>query len=170
MSLTAYGPAARLISRDLADFIASPVMMVVSTRDDRFRATVGRGSGALYDDATGIIDLFVSRAQWPDCLAGAAPGGKIAATFVRPTDYVCYQIKGVIEDVTAATAAEQARGQLYVERMLSAMAAIEVRRVHLSHSLCAKDLMRIGFHPADVFLQSPGPNAGTRLGPAGETA
>jgi hypothetical protein len=157
-----------LISSELADFISGPVMMVVSTRDQRFRATIGRGTGALYDEATGLIDLFVCRAQWPDVVENAAPGGKIAATFVRPTDYLCYQIKGVIEDITPATEAEAARGQLYVERMLTLMEALEVRRAQLSHSLCARDLMRIGFHPSDVFLQSPGPHAGERL--AGVTA
>ncbi len=152
--------ASTLISSELANFISGPVMMVTSTRDKRFRATIGRGTGAMYDEATGLIDIFVCRAQWPDVIENAVPGGKIAATFVRPTDYLCYQIKGVIEDITPATEAEAARGQLYVERMLALMEALEVRRAQF---LCARDLMRIGFHPSDVFLQSPGPHAGERL-------
>jgi len=152
-----------LINSELATFISGPVMMVASTRDHRFRATIGRGTGALYDEATGLIDIFVCRAQWPDVVENAATGGKIATTYVRPTDYLCYQIKGVIEDVTPATEAETARGQLYVERMLNVFETIEVQRTQLSHSLCAKDLVRIGFHPSDVFTQSPGPHAGKRM-------
>ena len=152
-----------LISSDLAAFIASPVMMVVAARDSRFRAVIGRGSGAAFDAPTGLIDFFVCRAQWPDIVAHLSPGARIATTYVRPTDYLSYQIKGIVEDVMPASEAEAARGQLYIERMLQVMETIEVRRTHLSHSLCAQDLVRIGFHPSDVFLQSPGPDAGTRL-------
>ena len=76
--------ASTLISSELANFISGPVMMVTSTRDHRFRATIGRGTGAMYDEATGLIDIFVCRAQWPDVIENAVPGGKIAATSCAP--------------------------------------------------------------------------------------
>lgn len=150
-----------VISPELAEFISSPVMMIASTRDNRFRATIGRGTGALYVD--GCVDFFVSAPQWTDLVANAAPGGKIATTYVRPTDYMCYQIKGEIVSVTPATEAETARGQLYIERVLRVFELLEVRRMVLSHSLCARDLVRVRFRPHDVFVQSPGPGAGVRL-------
>jgi hypothetical protein len=150
-----------VISPELAEFISSPVMMIASTRDDRFRATIGRGTGAQYSD--GCIDFFVSAPQWPDLVNHAAPSGKIATTYVRPTDYTCYQIKGEIVSVTPATDIETARGQLYIDRVLRVFELLEVRRMQLSHSLCARGLVRIRFRPRDVFKQSPGPGAGARL-------
>ncbi len=154
-----------LIAPFLADFISAPVMMVVSTRDSRFRATIGRGSGAVYDAPTGLIDFFVSKAQWPEVCEFAVPGGMIATTYVRPTDYLCYQIKGVIADMGPATDTELARAKLYVERVMAVMETINVKPAQLTHSLCVADLVRVGFHPSEVFTQTPGPGAGARISP-----
>lgn len=153
-----------MLGVDVAAFVESPVMMVVSTRDDAHRAYIARGSGARFDRQTGSIDVLICQSQWSDVARNAVKGAPIAVTFVRPNDYRTFQVKGPIQDVAPASAEEQRRGSAYVACMLDVMGALGVTRLQLSHTLTDADLIRIRFLPVDLFAQTPGPGAGARVG------
>jgi hypothetical protein len=148
---------------DVAAFLESPVMILVSTRNSAQRAFIARGSGARFDRRRGHIDVLLCRSQWSDVAGNAARGAPIAVTVVRPSDYRAFQVKGVIEEVVAASEEEHRRATAYVGRMLEVMAELGVTKVQLSHTLTDKDLVRISFLPTDLFVQTPGPQAGQRL-------
>jgi len=152
-----------MISADVAAFVESPVMILVSTRDSAHRAFIARGSGARFDRRRGQIDVLLCRGQWPDVAGNAVRGAPIAVTVVRPSDYRAFQVKGVIEEVASASEEEQRRATAYVARMLEIMAELGVTKVQLSHTLSDRDLVRISFLPTDLFVQTPGPDAGQRL-------
>lgn len=141
-------------------------MILIATRNDAHRPMIGRSTGARFDAESGQISLLVSASQWPDAVTHARPGTPISATFVKPDNYKAYQIKGPITDARAADAIEQARGRQYVADMLSEMGALGVSRLQLSSTLSDRDLVRITFIPRDLFIQTPGPEAGRRLGEA----
>lgn len=148
----------------MASFIEGRVMILVATRNAAHRPMIGRATGARFDAESGRIALLVSASQWPDAVANALPGTPISATFVIPETYQAYQIKGSVADTRPANAVEQARGTRYVEEMLSTMGALGVSRLQLSSTLSDRDLVRIMFFPSDLFVQTPGPQAGQRLG------
>ncbi|MEP9373383.1 hypothetical protein [Mesorhizobium sp. KR1-2] len=152
-----------MIGADVAAFLESPVMILVSTRNSGHRAFIARGSGARFDRRHGHIDVLLCRGQWPDVAGNAAKGAPIAVTVVRPSDYRAFQVKGVIEEVASISQEEQQRATAYVTRMLEIMAELGVTKVQLSHTLTDKDLVRISFLPTDLFAQTPGPDAGQRL-------
>lgn len=143
-------------------------MILIATRNDVHRPMIGRATGARFDAESGRISLLVSASQWPDAVTHARPGTPVSATFVKPDDYRAYQIKGPITAVGEASAIEQARGRQYVADMLSDLGALGVSRLQLSSTLSDRDLMRITFVPRDLFVQTPGPDAGQRLGRTGE--
>lgn len=138
-------------------------MILIATRNDAHRPMIGRATGARFDAESGRIALLVSASQWPDAVAHALPGTPITATFVMPHNYRAYQIKGPIIDQRPANAIEQARGTSYVEDMLATMGALGVSRLQLSSTLSDRDLVRISYSPRDLFVQTPGPQAGERL-------
>ncbi|MDH6232156.1 hypothetical protein M2281_002754 [Mesorhizobium soli] len=152
-----------MIGADVAAFIESPVMILVSTRNHAHRAFIARGSGARFDRRRGHIDVLMCRGQWSDVAGNAARGAPIAVTVVRPSDYRAFQVKGVIEEIASASEEEQQRASAYVARMLEILAELGVTKVQLSHTLTDKDLVRISFLPTDLFVQTPGPDAGQRL-------
>lgn len=155
-----------MIGANVAAFLESPVMIMVSTRNSAHRAFIGRGSSARFDRQTGNIDVLLCRSQWPDVASNAARGLPVAVTFARPSDYRAFQVKGQIQDVAPADEEEQRRAAGYVARMLEVLGELSVTRLQLSHALTDKDLIRISFLPTDLFAQTPGPGAGQRLGMA----
>ncbi|TPM90941.1 hypothetical protein [Mesorhizobium sp. B2-1-3A] len=152
-----------MISKEIDDLLAGPVMILVSTRNAAFRPAIGRGTGAAHVASLGCIDVLVSRTQWPEVVENAALGAPVAVTMVRPHDYRAFQVKGSILAVSPADDADRARAQNYISEMLVVMEALGVTPHQLSHTLVDSDLLRIRFQPTDVFSQSPGPGAGERL-------
>lgn len=155
-----------MIGADVAAFLEGPVMILVSTCGHEQRAFIARGSGAHFDRRTGRIKVLLCRSQWSDVATTATPGCPIAVTFARPADYRAFQAKGVIKEIAPASEEEQRCATAYVARMLEMMAELGVTKVQLSHTLTDKDLVWISFLPTDLFTQTPGPDAGQRLGQA----
>ena len=154
---------------DLVEAIGGPVMILVSVCNDRFRATIGRGAGAVCDSSGaggGFVDVFVSAAQWPDTIANATLGQPIAVTFGDASDYRCWQVKGVIEDARPATATDIARSNLYIERARSLLMEWDVSRTQLSNTFCTIDLWRLRVSPREIFNQTPGAGAGKLIAAA----
>jgi hypothetical protein len=151
------------LSDEVVAHLTSEVMIIVSVRAGSDRATIARSTGALYCGDKGWVSLFVSAPQWPETVEYAGVGGLIAATFTRPDNYISYQIKGRIVDIGPATEAETTQAASYVENTLATMARLGVTRVQLSHTFAQGQLVRISFLPRELFIQTPGPQAGLKL-------
>lgn len=152
-----------MLEEDVAAFISDNVMMIAATRDDAMRAHIGRGCGAYFDPEVGDVALLASSTQWPDFYANARSGAPIALTVCRPDNYKSLQIKGQIAGVTLATDDQAERAQRYIDGMLAVMAPLGISRLQLSTVFSNADLVAIRFWPADLFIQTPGPEAGERL-------
>ncbi|SJZ94760.1 Pyridoxamine 5'-phosphate oxidase [Consotaella salsifontis] len=150
------------IHPDLAEFIASPVMIVIGTRDRANRPDIGRGIGAWTTaDATGL-QIIVSAWQYGGTIDNLRSNGAAALTFVRPSDYVCYQIKGraSIGEIGPAGLALSAR---YIAAMSEALARLGVAPEMSGVWLASREPTLFQVTPEAVFLQTPGPGAGTAL-------
>lgn len=152
-----------MLAPEVAAFIEGQMMILVATRDEGHRPMIGRGSGARYDRASGLMHVLVSQSQWPLAVAEALPGRPIATTFVQPDNYRSFQIKGLITGSGAADGAATAWGRHYVEAQLALMTRLGVTRLQLSSTLSDWDLWHITFRPSDIFEQTPGPGAGRRF-------
>lgn len=158
-----------MIEEGVAAFIGGNVMIVVGTRDADLRPRIGRGCGAWFERETGQVRVLISASQWAPAVRNAVSGAPIATTFVDPITYAAYQIKGRISEVAPATAADSARAEDYVARMLGVFMPLGVSRLQLSSTLVSHYPVAIGFWPAELFVQTPGPGAGRRVG-RGEVA
>ena len=96
-------------------------------------------------------------------LNGCQPGGAAAATFSRPADYETYQVKGRAS-LRAASEADEAIARTYCRDTLAALLDLGVAPGLVEHWQATRDLVVASPIPDAVFVQTPGPRAGPRLG------
>ncbi|CAN7211051.1 hypothetical protein [Rhizobium sp. LjRoot258] len=151
-----------VLDAELARFIASPVMIIIGTRDKHNRAAIARGAGATVLKGSGMVEVIVSEWQWPDCIANIHATGHIAATFVRPSDYVAYQLKG---RGTVRTAAEEdiRLSRRYVVDIVDTLGGLGVEPQLAAPWIVNAEAAVIRLAVEDVYLQTPGPGAGALL-------
>jgi hypothetical protein len=83
-----------LIDPDLAEFITSPVMMIIGTQGGSNRPEIGRCVGSRVVPGSREVDVIISAWQWRGTVDNLRANGQAAITLVRPSDYTCYQVKG----------------------------------------------------------------------------
>lgn len=153
-----------MIDDELAKFIQSEVMIIAASRDNAMRATIARFVGARCLPGSGLVDSFVSRAQWPGLPQNLTSGGPLAVTFCRPQDYLTYQLKAQARTATPASDEETAFARHYIARMTAYLQRLGVPPRQCAAWFCDQDLLRIRCEPVAVFQQTPGPAAGSPLG------
>lgn len=144
-------------------FVQEPVMIILAVKDTAGRPTIARGVGARPSEAGDLVDVFVSRAQWPDLIAGCAAGAPLAVTFCRPANYRTYQIKGPVLETGDIAPDDHALSRRYMEAMRAALIALGVRDRQIDFWITDRDLVRVRFVPSAAFTQTPGPDAGRIL-------
>jgi len=145
-----------VIDDELADFVASHVMIIVGTAGPE----IARAVGARADRAAHRLDLLVSAWQWPEAVAGLVPGSRIAVTFARPADYVSLQVKGAVEDVGAADDGDRDRAAGYIAGITETLTGLGLDPLVIEPWQSDRELMRLRIRPEAVFVQTPGPQAG----------
>lgn len=112
------------------------------------------------------ITLFVSKKQGDPVLRAVRENGALAAVFSQPTTHRTLQIKGrdtrIVpldpEDVRLVATYRTA-----FARELSALGYDE-SLVYTVLSYPASDLTALRYTPAEIYVQTPGPKAGERIG------
>lgn len=152
-----------LLSPDDAAFIQQGVSICVASRDVRHVPSLSRALACRIVDAQ--LRLVVSRSQCQSLLRDIEKSGQIAVVFTQPSTHRTLQIKGRDAQVLPADADDRQR----VAQTEQAFAA-DLQQIGFGEALVRRmfacddgDLCTIGFTPSDLFLQTPGPNAGTRL-------
>lgn len=156
-----------MIDDDITGFIEGAVMTILASRDEAMRAEIARAVGTRRVGGTDLFESFVSRAQWPDFAENLAAGAPLALTFVRPADYLAYQIKAQVTGMEPAGDDETAFARGYIRDTGSVLAAFGISARQRAAWLCDRDLLRIRYQALAIFRQTPGPAAGTALAGAG---
>lgn len=150
-----------ILDEERRAFLVSPVMIVVAACGADLRPSIARALGArLYDGD--VVELVVSRWQWPTLVDDVEQRGDIAATFVRPSDYVAYQAKGRGR-VRAASADDVALAERYVATVSATLSVLGVPASVMAPWLVPRDLVAITVAVDAVYVQTPGAAAGSRL-------
>lgn len=148
------------LDEELADFIESPVMIIIGTRNADNVPEIARGVGVEVDRATGTISLLMSAWQWPETAANLASGAPIAITLARPSDYVSYQLKGIVTAARPGAGDDEARAGRYIASITSVLGGLGLDTMLAEPWQTDRELLRISVAPGQVFLQTPGAQAG----------
>lgn len=151
-----------MIEQDLARFIESPVMQIIGTAAEALKPEIGRGAGAWASGDRRRIHLVLSAWQWPATVANLKANGRVAVTFSRPADYVSYQVKGEARLRAAGPEEVQLSGRYLVE-MVSTLMRLGIAAEMIAPWLSNRDPVLASIDVTDIFLQTPGAKAGTRL-------
>lgn len=151
-----------MIEEDLARFVESPVMQIIGTADAALRPEIGRGAGAWASADRQSVHLVLSAWQWPGTVANLKANARVAVTFSRPVDYVTYQIKGEAR-LRAVVPEEIERSGRYLVDMVSSLMRLGIAAEIIAPWLSNRNPVLVSIAVSDIFLQTPGAKAGTRL-------
>lgn len=165
MSTTA--PSPPVLRPEDADFIRSGVSVCAASRDVRHVPSLARGLGCAVCDGGRTLRLLLVKSQSEALLRDLEKSGQIAVVFTRPSTHRSLQIKGSDARVEVAKPDDEQLAQTSFDAFADDLLTIGFSRAFtgLYYQHEQSDLVAVTFTPDDVFLQTPGPNAGARLEP-----
>lgn len=150
------------LDQDLANFMSSPVMIILGTTNDALQSEIGRAVAALVHPKEGKVELVLSAWQWPGTMSNVRANGRLSVTFARPSDYVSYQVKGRAS-VVPATDEHLARAAAYIDAVGTVLEELGLERDISAPWLFHRDLAALSLSVESVFVQTPGAKAGQML-------
>ena len=150
------------IDGPVRELIAGGVATIVATRDEQLRPSIGRGWGISVSAAGDEVTLCVEAAEGSRMRANLEAGGVIAVTCSLPTTYRTVQLKGPVLTVAEPNPAQRNQVRDHAEAF-----SAEAEQVGLpprsGFRLLDDALASVSFAVAEVYDQTPGPNAGARM-------
>lgn len=147
----------------LVEFLRRPLMCIVAAVDAQGRPTAGRGIGVQVLEDRETIDVIFSAWQWPRVATSIQQTGRLAATFVSPADYMTYQIKGPAA-MRGAEASDLACADRFMADATDALTSLGVPPPIIAPWLTARDAKVARLRTCEIYIQTPGPQAGMLAG------
>lgn len=153
---------------DFAAIIAKGVSCIVGSRDAQLRPSLMRAVGSRLGTNGQEITVFLSRPHARQLLQDIASTGHVAAVFSQPSTHRTIQLKATraqLRNATAEDVPDMARCESSLDEELQAIGYQPgLAPLLLAHKL--EDLVAVIFVPEQAFDQTPGPQAGARIGTA----
>ncbi len=151
---------------DLLAMMAKGVSVIVGSRSEALRPSVMRAVGSHIRHEGDEVTVFLARRQSAQLLQDIAASGQVAVVFSQPSSHRTVQLKASGVRMRAAVPEDAAALASYLASMeheiLQVGFAPELTRAMLAHQL--DDVVAVSFTPEQAFDQTPGPQAGARLG------
>ncbi|MFB2549811.1 pyridoxamine 5'-phosphate oxidase family protein [Ensifer soli] len=147
----------------LIDFLTRPLMCIIAVADAARRPTAGRGVGLHVDEGREAIDVIFSGWQWPRLEPAIRQTHRAAVTFVSPSDYVSFQLKGqaTLREIEAR---DHAAAHLFMAKATGELESLGVARGIIAPWLTGRDARVVRIAVDEIYIQTPGPSAGMRAG------
>lgn len=155
-----------LLRWEIADFISGAVMMIVGTSDSAKMPEIGRCVGCRVLPEPDAIEVLISGWQWPDTIDNLRETGEAALTFVRPSDYRAYQLKGRAT-LRSCTPQDMLLCERYVTDVTAALAEQGVPPPMAAVWLSNRDLVAARIDIRSISIKTPGSDAGKLVGAHG---
>jgi hypothetical protein len=114
------------------------------------------------DDNTETLTVFVPMATSHEVLRNVATTRRVAITVTDPLTHTSTQLKGISVDVRLAREDEATFVRARLDATAEGLAAIGIPR-RVTQNVGCWPAFAVTARIEDVFDQTPGPNAGTRL-------
>ncbi len=150
------------IPRDLVDLFEAGVSILVGTRDEALQPEATRAAGAKVSPDRRRITLFLPTAVSARALENIARHPEIAVGFSRAMDATSMQVKGSCIEVRPANDDERLAVERYKTAYMEQLFVLGLPRA-LTKRFAVWPAHAVTFEVRDIFLQTPGPEAGKRL-------
>lgn len=151
-----------MISSDLAVFLESGLSIHVATRNARLVPDAVRAMGVRVEPGGEAVTVFLPAATAAAARANLADNGRIAVVFSRPADHRTFQLKGRAESVAPASEADRAVVERYRTALVAGLGAAGVPPA-ITRRLTSWPAHAVRFRVETIYVQTPGPGAGTPL-------
>jgi len=156
------GTAVRLDDKLLA-FFRRPLMCILAGADASGRPSAGRAVGFDVRENRETVDVIFSAWQWPRLEADVRQTRRMAATFVSPSDYVSFQLKGTATMLDTQPS-DLERAERFIETATGELESLGVPRRIIAPWLTARDARVARIDVSEIYVQTPGPLAGMLAG------
>lgn len=147
----------------IADFLESRVAIDVASCTPSNRPSLARGLGCRVLDQGRQCCIFLSRQRSQALLDDLRTRPQLAAVFCLPTTEQALQIKGVVSDIRLVTAEEKLILETCRQGFAAEIAQIGYSAEFAAHYRYAGECVSLIVTPTDIYEQTPGPLAGSRL-------
>lgn len=148
---------------DLLAFLQRPLMCIIAAVDGAGRPSAARGVGFHVLEDRERIDVIFSGWQWPRIEPSVRKTQRLAATFVSPSDYVTFQIKGPAE-MRDAEDSDDERAAQFINAATDELTELGVPPAVIAPWLTARDAKVVRLGTSEIYVQTPGPHAGMLAG------
>ena len=155
-----------MIPDRVIEVLGGPAFVQIGTRDAGLRPAHTMAVGARVHDDRRTITVFVPAARAPRLVADLADNGRIALG-VSLASHEAYQLKGAYLASRPTDAEDRARQEAYRKELLAAVLEAgypDAIGRPLTQGFAYTPGIAITFRVEEVYLQTPGPGAGNRLG------
>jgi hypothetical protein len=150
------------LCREVIELLASGVVMSVGTRDATLMPESAPAMGTRVQRDRRRLTVFVPKAVAAATIANVRDNGQIAINVCRPSDDKSVQIKGRVREVRDATAADQSAQDLQRAALVEQLAIVGLPRA-ITRRMAWWPSVALEVEVDDVFVATPGPEAGMRL-------
>ena len=154
-----------MISEKLVEFIHGPVFMAIGTRNERLRPTHTFVGGAIVSPDRETITCFVPQHRAEKIIGDLENNGRIAMGVGSPS-HESYQFKGRYVSSRPTDAKDVAIQEIHRTKLLALMLQYgypEQIAKPLVLGFRYQPAVAITFRVEEIFLQTPGPEAGKKI-------
>lgn len=154
-----------MIPDRVIELLHGPAYMQIGTRDAALRPAHTFAVGAVVHEDRETVTVFVPSARARRMLADLESNGRVALGIVLAS-HEAYQLKGSYLSTRPTDASDLARQETYRKALLEDALRVgfpeEIARP-LTQGLAYTPAIAMTFRAEQIFLQTPGPGAGTPL-------
>jgi hypothetical protein len=136
--------------------------VIVGSVDSQGNPACCRAVGLRSEDGLATATVFVPVATSQDTIANVATTHRLAVVATHPIEHCSTQLKGIVQTTRVARADEEA----FVRQHLSSFAAVLNSLGYpprVTNAVARWPAFAIEMRVDEIYEQSPGPKAGTRL-------
>lgn len=152
-----------MISDEVFAFLTGGKSMVVGTRDAQLVPEATRAVGLRAWPDRRHVSIFLPDVAAARALQNLRDNGRIAIALSNPPDHRSLQLKGRVTALTPCTEEEAAAVRAYVSEVAQVLDVIGLP-AHLVSRINCLPCTRADVRVEEIFLQTPGPGAGSPLG------
>ena len=154
-----------MIPDRVIEFLHGPAFIQLGTRDAALRPAHVHVAGARVHDDRETVTVLVPTARADRTLQNLTDNGRVALGAAQAS-HESYQLKGTYLSSRPADAEDRARQEAYRAALLASVLQVgypEPIARPLTLGLAYTPAVAITFRAEEVYQQTPGPSAGTRL-------
>lgn len=151
-----------MLPLDLIRFLNGPALAFIGTRNRQLRPGVSWASAVRADSEHDTMLFLLPENEGARIKSDLDDNGMVALTALDPLSHECYQFKGRYSGSRSGDERDRALSDIQVAKIASRLDEMGYRS-ELFRTVVFWPGTVISFRVEDIFIQTPGPQAGRRI-------